>query len=881
MTDKTKQSKLKLALLCTALTTGLAGTAANVGAESNVSEKDMLAQAVALYEKLSAAEVDVPNALVKNCRDESLAKAVMLGYVNADDTASVSGSTAIRKQDAMTVLYKTVIGYDYSFALSTEEIDEIMDSCCDNALVDEENRAGFAFMLKHGIIDSGFNTEPNKLITWDNCATLVDVIYDLFVQDVTFTVGECEIKPGANIGTVTNVMGEPQRIDKSDSDFDWYVYNSDYSNFMMVGVKADRICAFYSNSGNFAMGDLKSGDDYLLAYKYLENNDFCIYKSPDGRIDAILYNPYAKSDVTLENDTYLRSCELIDMINAERAKSKLAPLTVNADAHSDANSMVTQPKYHELAADNRFVHTADGAEHETGYDIFTVYNALLSSDSDVFGENTKSVGAATFADENFVIYASVVSSQVVTETTTESADIAVISPETEVVSLTDTDTVDETVTVSAETADVPTETVAELTIPQLISPAAETEIADGDDVILTFATKSSEYYIEVYSIEDDEQIAAMYTKPEVDANGNDRLTLSSEMFTLGKDYTISVSAAANGETTDKTDVTVRYGNVPDDALTFTSLSDSYTTDNDTIELDWSTDLYSDFVVDAYDADGKLVLSETVQDTNGVTINNADPGTYYIYVTALRRGTTDVFKAQASVEVTVTLPEPVITEYILEPGEKFYPIYEDSEMGLLCFYDEEIVDVPVTDKNGKTVTEKRKKITEKQVKNVAYYKALSTQHPKVEYFEGSSTLTLPENVGEYTYSGSKLSIYDETIGDAAVREAQKYLGVPYVWGGTTPAGFDCSGLVQYVYKNLGINLNRVSQDQYKQGTPLTREELMPGDLVFFEKNGDVHHVGLYVGNGMMIHAPYTGATVCYQSIDSGHYKTEFCGGRRVY
>lgn len=884
MTDNAKQSKLKLALLCTALTTGLASMGTTVGAQSNVSEKDMLTQAVALYEKLSAAEVTPPKALVKECKDESLAKAVMLGFVNADDSRSVSSNTAIRKQDAMTILYKTVISYDYSFALSTDEIDEIMESCFDNALVDEENRAGFAFMLKHGIIDSGFNTEPNKLISWDGCATLVDVIYDLFVQDVSFTVGECEIKPGANIETVTSILGEPQRIDRSDSDFDWYVYNSDYASFMMIGVKEDRICAFYSNSDSFAMGDLKSGDDYLLAYKYLENTDFCIYKSPNGRIDAILYNPYAKSDVSLENDTYLRSCELVDMINASRVKSGLAPLTVNEELYSDATAMVSQPKYHELAADNRYGHTADGADHETGYDIFTVYNALLSSGSDVFGDSTKSIGAATYVDDSFNIYASVISSQVITETTTEAADINAISPETVVMTLPDTNA-DTDVAEAEITDEVLTNTVAEplseLSQPQIISPVNETEITDGDDVIVSLSTKAAEYYVEVYSIEDDKLIASMYTKPETDVNGGDIINLSHEMFTLGKDYTISISASGIDGTTDKSEVTVRYGTAPENALTLTSINGSCITDSDTIELVWNTDLYSNFVIDAYDTDGKLVLSETVQDTDGVTINNADPGTYYIYITALRRGTTDVFKAQASAEVEVVLPEPVITEYILEPGEKFYPVYEDSEMGLLCFYDEEIVEIPVTDNNGRTQTAKRKKITEKQVKNVAYYKALSMQTQKVEYFEGSENLTLPENTYEYTYTGSKLSIYDSTIGDVAVAEAEKYLGVPYVWGGTTPKGFDCSGLVQYVYKKLGININRVSQAQFLQGTPLTREELMPGDLVFFEKNGDVHHVGLYVGNGMMIHAPYTGAVVSYQSIDSGHYKTEFCGGRRVY
>ncbi len=268
MTDNKKLSKLRLTMITAALATGLVSAANTTLAEDgNVSEKDMLRQAVALYEKLSGGEVAVPDALAKECGDANLAKAVMLGFKNTNEAASVSDAVTIRKQDALTVLYKTVLSYDYSYALTSDEIDEIMNSCYDNALIAEENRAAYAFMLKHGIIDNGFNTEPDKIITWDSCRTLVDVLYDLFVQDVSFTVGDNTVKIGANISTVTDSFGEPQRIDKSDYDFDWYVYNSDPSQLMMVGVKEDRVCAFFTNSDSFKFGDLKEGDDYLLAYK--------------------------------------------------------------------------------------------------------------------------------------------------------------------------------------------------------------------------------------------------------------------------------------------------------------------------------------------------------------------------------------------------------------------------------------------------------------------------------------------------------------------------------------------------------------------------------------------------------------------------------------
>ena len=204
------------------------------------------------------------------------------------------------------------------------------------------------------------------------------------------------------------------------------------------------------------------------------------------------------------------------------------------------------------------------------------------------------------------------------------------------------------------------------------------------------------------------------------------------------------------------------------------------------------------------------------------------------------------------------------------------------MGLLYFYDEEIVEVDELANNGTTVKRKKKKITEKQVKDVQYYRALSRQQQRVEVFTGSTSLTLNNSNSDiYTYNGSQMSIYDDDMGKSVIEEAEKYLGVPYVWGGTTPKGFDCSGFVQYVYSSLGVELPRVSQDQVNVGMPLTREQLMPGDLVFFADNGDVHHVGIYVGDGYMIHAPYTGAVISYQSIDTPYYKSQFCGGRRVY
>lgn len=126
-------------------------------------------------------------------------------------------------------------------------------------------------------------------------------------------------------------------------------------------------------------------------------------------------------------------------------------------------------------------------------------------------------------------------------------------------------------------------------------------------------------------------------------------------------------------------------------------------------------------------------------------------------------------------------------------------------------------------------------------------------------------------------------YSSSGGQAAVDVAVQFLGVPYVWGGTSPSGFDCSGLMQYCYKQLGYNINRVADAQMKNGIAVSKENLAPGDLVGFYSSpgsGYVSHIGMYVGHGMMIHAPHTGDVVRYASIESGYYSERFAGGRRI-
>lgn len=122
------------------------------------------------------------------------------------------------------------------------------------------------------------------------------------------------------------------------------------------------------------------------------------------------------------------------------------------------------------------------------------------------------------------------------------------------------------------------------------------------------------------------------------------------------------------------------------------------------------------------------------------------------------------------------------------------------------------------------------------------------------------------------------------GDDIVRYAQQFIGTPYVWGGNDlRKGIDCSGLVQQVYKQYGINLPRTTFDQIGQGAPVTMKGLRPGDMVFFEttsKTKGPDHIGIYMGGGKIIHAPRPGKSVEIADMTKGYYADRFVGGRRM-
>jgi cell wall-associated NlpC family hydrolase len=122
-----------------------------------------------------------------------------------------------------------------------------------------------------------------------------------------------------------------------------------------------------------------------------------------------------------------------------------------------------------------------------------------------------------------------------------------------------------------------------------------------------------------------------------------------------------------------------------------------------------------------------------------------------------------------------------------------------------------------------------------------------------------------------------------MGDVAARTAERFVGIPYRWGGENVVdGMDCSGFARAVYNLCGVNIPRTSAEQFRAGESVPKEELQDGDLVFFgESASRINHVGIYVGDNRFVHAPRRGDDIKVSSLDEGYFVKRFVGARRYF
>lgn len=157
--------------------------------------------------------------------------------------------------------------------------------------------------------------------------------------------------------------------------------------------------------------------------------------------------------------------------------------------------------------------------------------------------------------------------------------------------------------------------------------------------------------------------------------------------------------------------------------------------------------------------------------------------------------------------------------------------------------------------------------------------------KTSQLKGEKVIVSPVVVGakgKVTSSSEKnqLSRGSSSVANDIISYAYNFIGTPYVFGSNGPKAFDCSAFTKYVFAHFGVSLPRTSQSQYGSGTVISRDNLIPGDLVFFNTYTYLGHVGIYIGGGDFIHASSSkGVTV--SSLNDGYYSSRFEGGTRVY
>lgn len=184
------------------------------------------------------------------------------------------------------------------------------------------------------------------------------------------------------------------------------------------------------------------------------------------------------------------------------------------------------------------------------------------------------------------------------------------------------------------------------------------------------------------------------------------------------------------------------------------------------------------------------------------------------------------------------------------------------------------------RTGINSPKKQVKVVEKKKE----IKAVASNKPKSTVSKTTSkkkTVAAAKKTTPQSRGGRTAAPPSQEKANIVVGYAKQFLGAKYVYGGASPEGFDCSGFTMYVYKKIGISLPHSARLQFTMGTQVSRENLMPGDLVFFEtyKKG-ISHVGIYIGDNKFIHASSVGTGVTITSIISNYYSPRFKGAVRI-
>ncbi len=812
-------------------------------------------------------------------------RAVSKGIVSFEELAKLTG--VVSKQDAMNILYKMLISANPKYEVTPEEAEEILNTCYDNGYLREENKIAYAAMIKYGIIWVDGLTYPDRIVTKDSLSIIEERVISLFTKQLPVSVGGKEVFVGETLEELSESFGEPAYKIDNEFGFTWYVYDEYYANFIMIGIKDNIVCAYFTNAESMEFEGLKCGDtdEYITSVKGLN-----IIRNAAGEVDAVYYNPFSAEEAHVyKHDEQLK--EFYSIINSNRVKNDLLPFSDAVGTSlrflSDEGKKLEVNARSSIDAYINMLSTVEGQE-------------MLSLDE----KTSYIVDAKISGEENETVW-----------------NINLIGSENLSVPMSKINTKAEVKVTESEP-----EPIERIKTPKIVSPA-ESEVTEEGNLVIELEERcADEYFVTLYNVEKEAYDVYAFLKSSTNS-----IVIPSYMLTEGNVYRVCVNSVDGEEQLTGNMVEFTYG-VCEEPLDVLLPEKDFRTYDDQIEVAVTSPAYREFKAEVFDSKGNLVTSKTLIGTYEGILDSVPAGTYKVKVTAISHATG---MEMGSEETTVTIDgyEPIVTEFYLNPGE-YYDFYPGDGIEWVYFYDTETVAVteertvkssvnkniepePEPEKTDgppdwSGVKENKKNVVRKLDENMQELEVENTQKEssaeeavseatKTETYTVYKTKVIQKKVpatkrnralagltqgivsnAEYINSVTP-SVGSTETGNAIVELALSFRGVPYVWGGTTPNGFDCSGLVKYVCNSLGIfNIARTSAQQFAtSGKYVDRANLMPGDFVYFQKNGVIHHVGIYIGNNMMVHAPHTGDVVKISNLSESYYQREYAGAKRIY
>lgn len=583
-----------------------------------------ISELVDVYENITGGEIKLAKKKsLFTSENENINKAYEIGLISENDKAFYSDTEGVSAQDTGELCYKLMEIADSGYTLSQDESAHILNGEYNNSVLDEDGRSAYAFLVKYDIIVKNFNENPLMSLTKDNAQSIIDNFKNTFDANMIFYVDDKPVLIGESGDKLIEKFGNPNRIDKTEFGFEWYVYNGDYDKFMMVGVEKNRVCAFFSNSDKFTFGDVKSGADYKTVNNQTDGLSF-IEDEQTNKVDAVYYNPYtAKTDID-EDVQHCRSEELFDFINAARVKKKQVMFIASDELMTDTyeNSKQIMNTGAERGVSGQI------ASFEAK-DIFSGYENMLSLRfADLWEFSPKALaygGIGVYGGEKVHITVGVQEGN------------AVNIPQPQKVS-------------PAKTEYQPIESGTAA----VYSPVSGDCITAGENVKIVFSgVGAQKYHVEIQNCETRDFVV------NADITGDlTEYDISADRFTEGVDYDMTVTGEYGGAETVNYFAEFSYGEPKPIEILSPTAEHDLTDINPNINIIWRSDVYTDFQIDLYNAKNQPVASSRVIDKSETEVTGLEAGKYMLRVSAMRRDS-NIVKTYAETAFEIT-KEPTTT-----------------------------------------------------------------------------------------------------------------------------------------------------------------------------------------------------------------------------